>query len=537
MSACVLAPSLRAEDCAVTESRASLAELSGARISSIDVASEGPHLPGIARAAAGLHRPSTDGTIRRQLLFAAGDTVDTLLVGETLRRLRQQRLFSDAVVIAKRCTASGAVELTVRTRDTWTLRPTARYRTPSLLSLGVEERNLLGTGRLVSFTNEFSSRGNGTSLSLADPFVFGRDVAASGRIANLAGTHTLRLGVRKHEYSVLDGWRAEANLARLSYGDTAVTDRALHTIAAMALVGRRVGPSSRPGLAGGGATVTLLLAGVEFDSAASILTTSRARARGSAHVRSFVGADIGLQRRAARFDTASWVVPGRGFLDVPTGWEGEVLVGSGYERDARTLALKHDLWFGRVWLPHRGSIVMTDGWASGYLGHGVDRNEIMRAALSWYELARGGLWGLRLTAEEMTEIDPDRRALSLMPLADYTAPAVRPFAVRAGRSVSASIERAVHLHQVAANSVLDVGGFLASSYRWRVDDIPGNVLHAEVIGARLRLLSANGSIASMRLDVGYPVGLSGSLPRKSFLVLTFGTLFDASRQRDGRRVY
>ena len=35
--------------------------------------------------------------------------------------------------------------------------------------------------------------------------------------------------------------------------------------------------------------------------------------------------------------------------------------------------------------------------------------------------------------------------------------------------------------------------------------------------------------------VGYPVLLSQSLKRRPFVVLTIGTLFDVSRQRDGRR--
>ena len=105
--------------------------------------------------------------------------------------------------------------------------------------------HLLGTARSVSLTNEFSTRGTGTSLAISDPFVVGRDIAAHGRIANLAGTHTLRLGVRNHEYSVLEKWRAEGNLARLSHGDTATTDRALHTIAVMALAGRRIDVNRR----------------------------------------------------------------------------------------------------------------------------------------------------------------------------------------------------------------------------------------------------------------------------------------------------
>lgn len=82
-----------------------------------------------------------------------------------------------------------------------------------------------------------------------------------------------------------------------------------------------------------------------------------------------------------------------------------------------------------------------------------------------------------------------------------------------------------------------MGGFLASSYRWNVDDVPNRELKAGVIGARLRILSANGTVSSIRVDVGYPVIRSEILPNKPYVTVTYGTLFDAIRQRDGRRVY
>jgi outer membrane protein assembly factor BamA len=128
--------------------------MSGVRITSLAIVSEGPDLPGPAQVAAGLHHVSREGTIRRQLLFAPGDTVDTLLVGETMRRLRRQRLYSDAVLLAERCDGTGGVGLVLRTRDTWTLRPTARLRSSNSLSIGVEEKNLFGTARTVALTSE-----------------------------------------------------------------------------------------------------------------------------------------------------------------------------------------------------------------------------------------------------------------------------------------------------------------------------------------------------------------------------------------------
>lgn len=529
LSAC-FARSAAAKDCAIVESRASLGELSGAQITSVDVVSDGPYLPGPAHWFSVLHPVSREEVIRRQLLFAPGDTVDSILVGETLRRLRAQKLFADAVILARRCDGEGGVALSVSTRDTWTLRPTARLRSANQLSIGVEDKNFLGTGRAVSLTREMTLRGNGAAVSISDPFIFGSSLAGNFRLANLAGGHTLRLGLRNHEYSVFDPWRGEGNISRLSYGDTLTGERALHTIAAMLLMGRRIGSDDR--------AVTRALVGVEFDSAASVSPSRRIGiTAGMPHVRSYVGANVGFQRRTAQFDTASWIVPGRGFLDVPIGWESETLIGGGYERDAKTPTAKVDTWVGRVFLPTRTQVLLLDAWTSAYIGRSVDRNQITRASASWYSDALRGMWGARLTLEELRELDPDRRGLSLMGLADYTSPLLRQYAVWGGRSVAASVERDVHLFQVGAASVVNAGAFLAGSYRARVRNMDYGDLQATVIGARLRVLSANGAIASTRIDVGFPITHSDVLSRKPFVTITYGALFDASRQRDGRRIY
>jgi hypothetical protein len=405
-----------------------------------------------------------------------------------------------------------------------------RLRSANSLSIGVEEKNLLGTGRTVMVSSEISTWGTGAGVSLIDPWLFGRDVEGSARIAKLGGGHTLRVGLRNHEFSVFDRWRAEGSVSRLSFADTGAAERSLHALRVAMLVGRRVGTSPT--------SVTMLMTGAEFDSA-SVISPSRRVALlsppSTQHVRSFLGVDVGLLHRTARYDTASWIVPGRGFLDIPVGWEGDGVLGAGYQRDARTAALKLDAWVGRVWVPARGRILMVDGWASGYAARGVDANQIARVSAAWYQEGRRGMWGARLTAERLLEVDPDLRALSLMPLADYTAPAVRPYAVRGGTTLVGSLERGTHLFQTGAASVVDAGAFVAGSYRWQVMGVPDGQLRAGVAGARFRLLSANGAVSSARVDVGYPIVLSDVLPRRPFVVLTIGTLFDVSRQRDGRR--
>jgi Outer membrane protein/protective antigen OMA87 len=171
------------------------------------------------------------------------------------------------VLVASQCGDSAGVALTLHTRDSWTLRPTARLRTPASLALGMEERNFLGTARTIALNSEMTTHGSGAAFTLNDPWLLGTDVAANLRVASLAGTHTVRAGIRNHEYSVFDRWRLEAGVSRVTHGDTATSDRTLRTLGASASIGRRVG--NEPYAA------TLLIVGVEFDSAAGVSASRR----------------------------------------------------------------------------------------------------------------------------------------------------------------------------------------------------------------------------------------------------------------------
>ena len=93
ISAIVSAASLAgAQQCDTVSSRTSLSAFSGARIASVRILTQPPPaLPGIARALDNLHVRTRITTVRRQILFTAGDTLDTLAVGESIRRLRKCR--------------------------------------------------------------------------------------------------------------------------------------------------------------------------------------------------------------------------------------------------------------------------------------------------------------------------------------------------------------------------------------------------------------------------------------------------------------
>src|SRR5579872_3318524 len=89
-------------ECRRLSTRTSLNQLTGQMIGSVRLEASSAVVPmfGTVPTLAGASRAAA---VRRQLLFAPGDTVDTLRIAETLRRLRQERVFADVDLVATGC--------------------------------------------------------------------------------------------------------------------------------------------------------------------------------------------------------------------------------------------------------------------------------------------------------------------------------------------------------------------------------------------------------------------------------------------------
>jgi hypothetical protein len=137
--------------------------------------------------------------------------------------------------------------------------------------------------------------------------------------------------------------------------------------------------------------------------------------------------------------------------------------------------------------------------------------------------------------EQLLELDPDQRILTLATANTDPSFAAVPATLRtADRAWMTSAERSWNLFPVARASMLDAALFSAASVRWDSPQSPGKTFGVAVVGARLRLLSANGSIGSTRLGVGFPVASNGSIVHRPLLSVSLSSLFE-SRGRDGRR--
>jgi hemolysin activation/secretion protein len=98
-----------------------------------------------------LHIVTKDKVLQKQLLFRSGDNFSLRKIDESERILRQNRYLFDANIKPSRY-ENGVVDLTVRTRDVWSLNPDislSRSGGENRTKYGLEDTNLLGRGQLV----------------------------------------------------------------------------------------------------------------------------------------------------------------------------------------------------------------------------------------------------------------------------------------------------------------------------------------------------------------------------------------------------
>ena len=212
------------------------------------------------------------------------------------------------------------------------------------------------------------------------------------------------------------------------------------------------------------------------------------------------------------------------------------MIAPGSDRVQHATAARFDAWAGRMWMPAPGHLVTTDAWTSGFVGN-VRANQIDRLAVTAYEATGDGYAGGRVMFEQLLALDPDERILSLTTVANDPSFAAVPESFRlANRALVASVERSLHIRPIGRASTLDGALFSAASVRWDAPAMGQERFTVAVVGARLRVLAANGTISSTRIDLSFPVVASGStVVRRPLLSVSLAPLFDASRQRDGRR--
>lgn len=146
-----------------------------------------------------------EGTIEKQLLFAPGDRFDPRLLEESERVLRRNKYFFDASITPE-LNESGEVDVTVNTRDVWTLVPEVqltRSGGENTTVLGVEESNLFGLGHRVLLTWSENVDRRSTAFEYSNPQIGKSWVRTRLRVADNSDGDTLLFNLTK-PFHVLD---------------------------------------------------------------------------------------------------------------------------------------------------------------------------------------------------------------------------------------------------------------------------------------------------------------------------------------------
>ncbi len=531
----------RGQQCDTVTSRTSLAALSGRPIRSVRIVTRSPApFPKAARALEHLHVRTRESTIRRQLTVSRRDTVDTLAVAESLRRLRRLRYLADASVDGVSC-GSDSLDIIVTTMDGWSTKPSVKVHA-SGAALELTERNVLGTGREARLALRSDLGRIGIGAALRDPSVLGRRVALDIANDSYRDGNAWSVAIGRQEASVFDRWGMDAS-ARSSTRDPAApvvipggatAAGAFRRVQTAGLITRRLTASDVAVVAG--------LAGIGYERA-GLAAAPHDQLIGPDRVRrSFAGFDVGVLRRSVAYDTVTWMLPGEALVDIPLAFEADLLVSAGRERILDVAAGHLDLWMGRIWLPGPGSLTVADLWASGYR---MERNwtaGTVRAAVEHYRAAPRGLWTARLAVEHLSRPDPDLRALASV---DPTASALPQCARLAESAASVSVERSVHLRRLSGSWTVDGAVFSAASGRWdppeqlsrcgsRPSAVQVEALYAGVLGLGLRMTPRKAGRATARLDIGLVTVGSGDVRRRPFVALAISPSLEQNRRRDGR---
>lgn len=531
-----------AQQCDTVTSRTTLGEFSGRQIRSLRIVTRAPEpFPGPASALARLHVRTRASTIRHHLLIASGEALDTLRVAESLRRLRRVRYLTDVQIEAADC-GDGPIDLTVRTQDGWSKKPSVQMRSASS-AFEFTERNVLGTGREASIAIRSDLGRVGVGATLRDPWFLGT------RMALDLGTNSYRDGserfasIGRFERSALEPWQFDAQFARSVRDPSRTTSDAAARARTGALVRR-----TRASVLGARRTrvsenaVTSLSLGAEYDAAELVASFDAALVGPATVRRAFAGIDLGMARRAIAYDTVTWILTGGAIVDVPMAFEGDVLLGFGQDRVSGSPAAHVDLWTGRIWRPSKSSLLVGDVWASGFRLPSAWSAGTLRSALTYYRGAPRGVWTARVTYEQLLNPDPDLRTSVFD---DPTSRALPKSTRLAEAAASLSIERSLRLRRLTRSWALDGAAFAAISARWdppndpalpRLDEgLEVEQVHATAFGIGLRMAPRKGGRATARVDVGFPVLSSAGVRRRPFIAFSVSPSFDQGRRREGRR--
>ncbi len=195
-----------------------------------DVYGTGESANFLTRIANAVHVKTRSSVVRRELLFAVGEPLDSALVAETARNLRALGLFRDVRIDTVR--VNGRLAAVVETADGWTtqLQLNMRFTAGTFTwGAGLIERNFLGTATVAGITYRKEPDRTAFTILGSSERALGSRVAVRGLFDNLSdGTRgawgvgiPYRAFVDRRSF-VYDGYAGDERV--LQYRDGVVSD-------------------------------------------------------------------------------------------------------------------------------------------------------------------------------------------------------------------------------------------------------------------------------------------------------------------------
>ena len=357
-----------------------------------------------------------DETIKKQLLLEPGDLFSERLAAESGRILRSNRYFYDASVTPKN-RRDGTVDLHVKTRDVWTLKPGLSYSRKggeTKTSISLEEINLFGRGQELGFSST-RDVDRDTSLFEFKDRHFGSWMSVELSLANNSDGHSNFLSVARPFYALDTRWAGGGSVLDQDRVDTLyqLGEKAAEYRARRDYFAAFGGWSA--GLRDG--WVRRLTAGVVYDNNEFSEVRQATLPQAIPADRKLVYPYLGIEVFEDRFETTSnhdQIDRTEDFrtgmrLAATLGWSDESI---GADRDALLYAISASRSFGKL----AESFLLLEARASGRVESGELTNGIFGVSARYYLhqsdkrsffAALSGTWGDNLDLDNPVQLGGD----------------------------------------------------------------------------------------------------------------------------------
>ena len=163
-----------------------------------------------------MHVRTHDSVIESALLFRVGDRYEARVLDESARTLRGRGYLADVKIGPESYDpVANTVAVDVRVRDAWTLAPElkfAHHGGQSEWAIGIDDRNLFGTGKQLQIIEKSLVDRDETLLSYGDANLLGSRVRLNAVFADASDGHRHALAAERPFYSLDARWMLGGNV-------------------------------------------------------------------------------------------------------------------------------------------------------------------------------------------------------------------------------------------------------------------------------------------------------------------------------------